>query len=46
MTHGVARYEEIVRFWDINEVAAANERLDIREDIEWFAYLKNKPNKG
>ncbi len=33
----VARYEEIRRYWDLCEVAEANELLDIKEDAEWLA---------
>ncbi len=32
----VARYDELRRFWDINEVLRANEHLDIQDDIEWL----------
>lgn len=37
VTRKVARYEEIMRFWDINEVIEANEWLDIQDDAEWLA---------
>jgi hypothetical protein len=33
---GVARYEEIRRYWDINEVFSANERLDMADDYAWL----------
>ena len=42
---GVARYEEIRRFWDINDVMKANELLDIKDDAEWLA-AKNPKAKG
>ena len=34
---GLASYEEIRTFWDINEVMRANELLDIHDDAEWMA---------
>lgn len=37
MNQKVATYQEIRRYWDINEVVQANEWLDIREDMEWMA---------
>jgi len=36
-TKGVARYDELRRFWDINEVVRANEHLDMQDDAEWLA---------
>jgi hypothetical protein len=33
----VATYEEIRRYWDLLEVAEANELLDIKEDAEYEA---------
>lgn len=38
VTRGVARYDEIRRFWDINDVMRANEHLDIQDDAEWLAH--------
>ena len=37
-----ATYEEIRRFWDLNEVMHANELLDIQDDAEWLA---SRPKK-
>ena len=34
---GVASYQEVRTFWDINEVIRANELLDIHDDAEWLA---------
>jgi hypothetical protein len=31
---GVATYKEVREFWDINEVYAMHEILDIRDDLE------------
>lgn len=33
----IARYEEIMTFWDLNEVIEANELLDMQDDAEWLA---------
>ena len=35
MHQNVATYEEIRRYWDINEVLSANEWLDVKEDAAW-----------
>jgi hypothetical protein len=37
VTRGVAQYDEIRRFWDINEVWEANELLDIQDDVDWWS---------
>ena len=34
---GVAEYDRIRRFWDIDEVLEANERLDMQDDVDWWA---------
>jgi hypothetical protein len=34
---GMAPYQEVRTFWDINEVMRANELLDIQDDAEWLA---------
>jgi len=34
----VATYEEIRRYWDLNEVVRANEMLDVQDDGEWFSH--------
>ena len=36
MLAGIATYEEIRRFWDINDVARWHELLDAKGDEEWF----------
>jgi hypothetical protein len=33
---GVARYDEIRQFWDIDEVYRALEHLDVLDDLEWL----------
>lgn len=37
VTRKVARYDEIMRYWDLNEVLDANEMLDIEDDAEWLS---------
>lgn len=37
VTRKIARYDELMSFWDINEVMEANELLDIQDDAEWLA---------
>lgn len=41
-----ASYEEIRKYWDVNEVLTAHEWLDMQEDAEWQAHetarLKSK----
>jgi hypothetical protein len=34
VVRGVATYEEIMRFWDIDELMTMHEILDIQADIE------------
>lgn len=31
---GVATYKEVIEFWDIDELYAMHEILDIRDDLE------------
>lgn len=42
VTRGVARYDELRRFWDLPEVMRANELLDIQDDVEWLAAEKTR----
>jgi len=37
VTRRVARYDEIMRYWDLDEVMEANEMLDIEDDAEWLS---------
>lgn len=39
---GVATYKEVRQFWDINEVYAMHEILDIRRDLEAEEHAKLK----
>ncbi len=41
MARDVAGFEEIVKFWDINDVARWHEILDAQDDYAWF----NRPQK-
>lgn len=45
---GVASYQELRTFWDINEVMRANELLDIQDDAEWLAAeeMRQKAGRG
>jgi hypothetical protein len=38
VTRRVATYEEIMQYWNLNEVMEANEHLDIQDDAEWLAH--------
>jgi len=38
VTRDVAKYQEIMQYWDLNEVLEANEHLDIQDDSEWLAH--------
>jgi hypothetical protein len=38
VTRHIATYEEIRRYWDLNEVMRANELLDVQDDAEWMAH--------
>jgi hypothetical protein len=38
VARGVGQYEEIRKFWDINEVMEANELLDIQDDVDWWSH--------
>jgi hypothetical protein len=40
----VAGFEEIMRFWDINDVARWNEILDAQDDHEWL--MRQAPPGG
>jgi len=49
VVRGVATYEEIMRFWDIDELMAMHEILDIQADLEADEAdrIKSKmPSKG
>lgn len=41
-------YQEVMTYWDINEVLTANEWLDMIEDAEWSSYedARRKSKQG
>jgi hypothetical protein len=42
VARGVASFEEIVRFWNLNDVLRWHEILDAQDDDAWF----NRPQLG
>lgn len=44
----IATYEEIRRYWSIDDVLTANEHLDLQEDAEWLSHeaSKSKSRRG
>lgn len=42
----VASYQELMTFWDIDELYAAHEILDIQSDLEAEAHQRAKLERG
>jgi len=43
--NGIATLKEIETYWSINDLADANEALDIREEAETYYAELNRPKK-